>query len=240
MWRSSLSMSIEAGEFIACCARAMNSIPGVSDPQRASLTMYAARLLLANRGLNLTGAKDVTALVPHILDSLTVVPYVSESLIDVGSGGGLPAIPLAICCGVPTTMIEAVGKKAAFLRQTVEALNLEAQVLASRAEVVAFEVAHRERYLTATGRAVALAPTLLEYLMPFLAIGGRAILQRGSLDERERQASADAALVLGGRVLEEVPLEGTRRLLIVTKERETPLRFPRKAGVPQKRPLCYL
>jgi 16S rRNA (guanine527-N7)-methyltransferase len=211
----------------------------VTDLQRASLAKYGARLLFANRRLNLTGAKDVTTLMPHILDSLSVAPYVSGSLIDVGSGGGLPAIPLAICCGIPTTMIESVAKKTAFLRQTVEALELEAQVLTGRAEVFAFEAAHRECYLTATGRAVAVAPTLLEYLMPFLAIGGRAILQRGSLDERERQASADAALVLGGRVLEEVPLEGTRRLLIVVKEHQTPLRFPRRAGVPRKRPLCF-
>lgn len=234
-----MTMASHGDEILARCADALASLGGVTDLQRASLAKYGALLLLANHRLNLTGAKDVAALIPHIVDSLSVAPYVSGSLIDVGSGGGFPAIPLAILCGIPTTMVESVGKKTAFLRQTVDALELEAQVLTGRAEVFAFEAAHRERYLTATGRAVAVAPTLLEYLMPFLAIGGRAILQRGSLDERERQASDDAALVLGGRVLEEVSLEGTRRLLIVIKERPTPMRFPRRAGVPRKRPLCY-
>ena len=103
---------------------------------------------------------------------------------------------------------------------------------------MAFEDAHRERYLTATARAVAIAPTVLEFTMPFLRIGGKAILQRGALDEKERRATADAALVLGGELVDEIALEGNRRLLIVAKSRPTPLRFPRRAGVPAKRPLC--
>jgi 16S rRNA (guanine527-N7)-methyltransferase len=223
---------------IAECLQGLAKVPSLSETQRARLAEYGALLLLANRRVNLTGAKDVVALLPHLLDSLSVAPYVSGSLIDIGSGGGLPAIPLSIMCRVPVTMIDAVGKKTAFLREAVEALGLNAQVFTARAEAFAFEEAQRERYRTATARAVAVAPTVLEYLMPFLEIGGRAILQRGALDEKERQASADAALVLGGTLVEEIQLEGTRRLLIVNKERPTPIRFPRKAGVPLKRPLC--
>ena len=206
--------------------------------QRSKLAAYGILLLEANRRVNLTGAKDVAALMPHILDSLAVAPYVQTSLIDIGSGGGLPAIPLSILCGVPCTMIDAVGKKIAFLKRAVSELALDAQALIGRAETLAFDTTLRESAMTATARAVAVAPTVLEYTMPFLAIGGRAILQRGALDERERQATADAALMLGGRLIEEIALEGSRRLLVVLKEHSTPLRFPRRSGIPEKRPLC--
>ena len=206
--------------------------------QRRHLARYGSLLLDANRRVNLTGAKDVAALTPHIVDSLAVRPYVTGSLIDIGSGGGLPAIPLAITTEAPCTMIDAVGKKVHFLRSVIADLALPAHALHGRAESLAFDENLRAVFMTATARAVAAAPTVLEYAMPFLAIGGHAILQRGALDERERQATADASLVLGGRLIEEISLEGSRRLLIVRKERETPLRFPRKAGVPAKRPLC--
>ncbi len=220
--------------------RALDQCAELNALQRSKLAEYGALLLSANRRVNLTGAKDVEHVLPHFMDSLAVVPYVRDSLIDIGSGGGLPAIPLGIACGVPCTLIEAVRKKAHFLEQAISFLGLEANVRSGRAEALAFEDGLRERFFTATARAVAVAPTVLEYTMPFLALGGRAILQRGSFDEHERRATADAALMLGGRLVEEVELGGNRRLLIVEKERRTPLRFPRKAGVPAKRPLCML
>jgi len=225
-------------ELVAQIQTALGSTSTLSETQRLRIAQYGALLLTANRRVNLTGAKDVEALIPHLIDSISVAPYVAESLVDIGSGGGLPAIPLNIMCDVPSTMIDAVGKKTTFLQQTIKTLGLNAIALNGRAEAFAFEAAHRETYTTATARAVAIAPTVLEYLMPFLKIGGKAILQRGALEERERQATADAALVLGGRLVEEVHLEGTRRLLIVVKEHATPIRFPRKSGVPAKRPLC--
>lgn len=216
----------------------LTAVGALTDLQRSRLALYGALLLEANRRVNLTGAKDVAALLPHFLDSLAVVPFVQESLIDIGSGGGLPGIPLGIVCNVPCALVDAVGKKVAFLQHAITHLALDAQALNGRVETLAFDPSLRERSMTATARAVASAPTVLEYTMPFLKIGGRAILQRGMLEERERQAAADAALVLGGKLIEEIALEGSRRLLVVIKERPTPLRFPRKSGAPVKRPLC--
>ncbi|GAC1656864.1 MAG: hypothetical protein NVS9B12_08730 [Vulcanimicrobiaceae bacterium] len=118
------------------------------------------------------------------------------------------------------------------------ALQLEGEVVAARAEVAAHDPALREQWNSATARAVATASTVAELVLPFLAPGGRAILQRGALGAQERHALADAALMLGARVSGEVELSGGRRIILLEKEAPTPSRFPRRPGVPQKRPLC--
>jgi 16S rRNA (guanine527-N7)-methyltransferase len=202
------------------------------------LAAYGAHVLAENRAANLTGAKTPETLLDHLLDSLTVVPYVTGELVDIGSGAGFPAIPLALATGHHVVMIEAVGKKARFLRAAVARLGLDAEVLQGRAESLAARPELRGRFAAATVRAVSNAPTSLELTIPFLRIGGRAVLQRGAFDARERAAAADAALVLGAALVEEVPLGGDRRLIVAAKERETPSRFPRRTGVPEKRPLC--
>lgn len=210
----------------------------IDDPLATRLSTYAALVLDANRRLNLTGAKDGTALAAHILDALTLRGDVAAPLIDVGSGNGLPGIPLALATGARVTLLEPIKKRAAFLRQALMLLALDGDVLDARAEEAARDPAYRERFATATARAVASGPAVAELTVPFLAIGGRALLQRGSLEARERHAVADAALVLGAELLEERPLAGERRILVLQKRSPTSPRFPRKNGVPAKRPLC--
>lgn len=212
---------------------------GVDARTAARLAHYGALLLAANRNLNLSAARSVEALVPHVLDALTVLGDVAGPLVDIGSGNGLPGIPLAIAAGVEVTLVEAVAKKARFLSETLVALELAGNVSAVRAERFGRDPVHRERYATATARAVASAPAVAELTIPLLRVGGRALLQRGALDERERQAVEDAAPMLGARVVEERQLEGSRRILILEKVVPTPVRFPRRDGVPEKRPLCY-
>ncbi len=202
------------------------------------LSAYGALLLKANRTLNLTGARTPESLLPHVLDALTIRDYVREPLVDVGSGGGLPAIPLALALGMRFTLIESVGKKAAFLRKAIAELDIPGDVISERAEDAGRDPALREAFASATARAVATAPTVLELLLPLVAVGGWAILQRGSLPDAERNAVSDAAPMLGGVLREEVRLEGERRILLVEKVGPTPERFPRRAGVPAKRPLC--
>jgi 16S rRNA (guanine527-N7)-methyltransferase len=203
------------------------------------LSLYGEAVLETNRRFNLTGAKGAAELAPHILDSLTIAAEIRGSLVDVGSGGGLPAIPLAIVTGVPVTMVETTLKKARFLESMLAQLGIAGEVVAERAEAAAHEDRLRGRFVTGTARAVTSAPAVAELLLPFLAVGGTALLQRGTMDERERHSLADAAVMLGGEVIDERLIEGERRVVVVRKATATNQRFPRRAGVPEKRPLCY-
>ena len=211
---------------------------GVEDRLAERLAVYAALVLDANRRLNLTGAKTGAAFAAHMLDALTLRNDVQTPLIDVGSGNGLPGIPLALASGARVTLLEPIKKRAAFLTTALTALGLDGEAVAARAEDAARDPAYRERFRTATARAVGSAPAVAELTVPFLALGGRALLQRGSLDAVERDAVSDAALVLGATLVEERPIDGERRLLILEKDRPTGPRFPRKNGIPTKRPLC--
>ena len=233
MWRS-LASSSSVSEL-----RALLEAGGAPNEHLAKLVRYGNAVLDANRQFNLTGARTPEEFAPHILDSLTVLSHVRRSLADVGAGSGLPGIPLAIVTGVPVTLIETTGKKARFLTQILTDLGLRGGVVAARAEVAAHDPALREHFATGTARAVASAPTVAELLLPFIAVGGAAVLQRGAIDDRERSALADAALMLGGMLESETQLEGDRRVIVVRKTAPTPTRFPRRTGVPEKRPLCF-
>lgn len=213
---------------------------GVEDLPAARLAEYGRALLEANRRFNVSGADTPEELAPHIVDSLTLVPYVRGSLVDVGSGGGLPAIPLAIVAGVAVTMIESTTKKASFLEGLAAQLEIRGRIIPQRAELAGRDPDLREQFESATARAVSSAPTVLELTAPFLRVGGQALLQRGAMDERERNAMMDAAPMLGLKFEKEVTLDGERRILILTKEHATPQRFPRRIGVPEKRPLCLI
>ncbi len=211
---------------------------GIEQRLVGPLARYGAAVLEGNRTFNLTGAKSAHELVPHIVDSLTVVPFVADSLVDVGSGAGLPAIPVAIATGVPITLIEATGKKARFLQRMLETFELAGEVVAERAEIAARTERLRDAFASGTARAISTAPTVAELLLPFIKPGGVAILQRGTMDAREQSGLADAALVLAAEVGEERTLDGDRRIVLIRKTGLTPQRFPRRTGIPEKRPLC--
>jgi 16S rRNA (guanine527-N7)-methyltransferase len=211
---------------------------GVEERIAVALARYGALVLEANRTFNLTGAKSAEELAPHLVDSLSVVPFVGNSLVDVGSGAGFPAIPVAIATGVPITLIEATRKKARFLERMLETFGLTGAVIAARAETAARDEGLREAFSSGTARAVATAPTVAELLLPFIAVGGVALLQRGTIDTREHRALGDATLMLGAELEDERALEGGRRIMLLRKSAATPLRFPRRTGVPEKRPLC--
>jgi 16S rRNA (guanine527-N7)-methyltransferase len=211
---------------------------GVDAALAERLSVYGALLLEANRRVNLTGAKDAAALAPHLLDALTLVGDVGESLVDIGSGGGLPGIPLAIATGTRVLLLEPIAKKAAFLSHALVELKLEGLALAERAEDAARDARYREQFASATARAVSSAPTVAELTLPFVRCGGKALLQRASLEPAERQALEDAAPMLGAALTEERLLGGARRVLVLEKRIPTPIRFPRRNGVPEKRPLC--
>jgi len=212
---------------------------GTADDLAERLAAYGALLLEANRRVSLTGAKDAAALVPHLLDALTLAGDVSESLVDVGSGGGLPGIPLGLATGARLLLVEPTAKKEAFLERALRECGLEGEVAAERAEIAARDPRFREQFAFATARAVSSAPTVAELTTPFLRIGGKALLQRAAMEPRERQALEDAAPMLGAALVEERDLGENHRILVLEKRRPTEQRFPRRNGVPEKRPLCF-
>ncbi len=210
---------------------------GVSAGLADRTAQYGALLLATNRRVNLTGAKSAIELLPHLLESLALAPEVASDHVDVGSGGGLPAIPLALAGG-RVTMIEATAKKVAVLRALLEELGIAGEVILGRAELLGHDPELRGRFGSGTARAVAVAPAVAELVLPLLAVGGVAILQRGAIGDDERRALADAALVLGSRIEAERPGPGQCRIFLVRKLHPTGARFPRRIGVPAKRPLC--
>lgn len=219
-------------------ARALLSEAGVDERYVDPLALYVRLVLEANAKFNLTGARSPEQLVPHILDSVTVLPHIRAPYIDIGSGAGLPGIPVALFTLADTVLLEATTKKAVFLREAIEALHLgTARAVGGRAEDAGRDPVLREHFHSATVRAVASAPATLELAAPLLAVGGLAILQRGSAEPTEGAALGAAAAQLGFALESETALAGDRRLLLIRKVRPTPDRFPRRTGVATKRPL---
>jgi 16S rRNA (guanine527-N7)-methyltransferase len=211
---------------------------GLEAPLCATLARFGGLVLEANHRFNLTGAKTAAEFAPHLLDSLTVVPFLREPYVDVGSGAGLPAIPVAIATGMPVILIEATAKKARFLETLLETLGLRGRVVAVRAELAGHSEDLREGFASGTARAIGSAPAVVELLLPLIAVGGAAVLQRGLRDEPERAALEDAALMLGGGIEAEHPLPDGRVIILLRKRSHTPPPFPRRPGIPTKRPLC--
>ena len=203
----------------------------------AGLRRYAE--LVAGAQASVTSTRDPTALWDvHIEDALTAVPLLQElgadELVDVGSGGGSPAIPLAITLGIPITMVESVGRKADFLRETSAALDLAATVVEERAEEFG-RGAGRDAFALATARALAPPVVAAEWTLPLVRPGGHLVLWTGVLD---REALNRAAGELAGEVVEERVTGDRRRLVVVRKTAPTPDRFPRRTGVAARRPLA--
>jgi 16S rRNA (guanine527-N7)-methyltransferase len=202
------------------------------------LARYGALVLDANRGFNLTGARSAPELVPQLLDSLSIVPYLQEPYVDLGSGAGFPAIPVALATGIAVVMVESAAKKARFLQSVLQTLELTGQVVDERAELAGRGQGMRECFASGTARAVGPAPTVAELLLPFIRVGGIAVLQRGNRDQSDGGALEDAALMLGASVEREEELPAGHRVILLRKHTSTPDRFPRRVGIPAKRPLC--
>jgi len=224
----------------------------LSAGQLARLDQLAAALREGNRRVNLTRIIDPRSIeVRHFLDSLSAaVPLLDRlvageapRLVDVGSGGGMPGLPLKIAFpALRLTLVESVNKKADFLRQTVEQLGLpEVSVVAERAEVAGRLEEHRDTYDWATARALGSLPVVLELCAPFLAPGGLLVAQRsGDLDADVLGAApAFKALRVWSRtpIYLEIPELRGHGLIVGEKYAPTPGAYPRRPGLPRKRPL---
>jgi 16S rRNA (guanine527-N7)-methyltransferase len=219
----------------------------------ARLDQLGAALREGNRRVNLTSIADPAQIeIRHFLDSLSAaVPLLDRlrqgepiRLVDVGSGGGMPGLPLKIVFpGLQVTLVESVHKKADFLRETVAELGLtDVEVVPLRAELAAREPAHRDRYAWATARALGKLPVVIELCAPFLEPGGLLVAQRsGDLDaELSLAAPAFKALHLWSRtpIVLDLPGLAGHGLVVGEKYAPTPETYPRRPGLPRKRPIA--
>lgn len=238
--------------------------------QLAAFSLYMNELLKWNQRANLTAITTSDGIqIKHFLDSLTCLlafPGVERgvpgaaplsgasdrlgdgsglSCLDVGTGPGFPGVPLKILLpGMRLTLLESIGKKTAFLASLVDQLGLEDVLISSvRAEDLARQPEHREKYDVVVARALARMPTLAELALPFCRVGGRMIaLKKGDQMAGEIEEGQYAVHLLGGSYLEEIAvdlslLDGGRILVVLEKATPTPPAYPRRAGMPAKRPL---
>ena len=217
-----------------------------------ALRFYQHELVAWNQRFNLTAITDDAGIqIRHFLDSLSCLLALERGerlrgkrVIDVGTGAGFPGLVLKIVCpGIQLTLLEATAKKVSFLEHMIDTLGLEGvTAVKGRAEELGQDPEHRESYDWALARAVADLPILAEYLLPLVKINGRMLAQKGENAPEEVHRSESAFQQLGGRLrkLVQVELRGlaeTRYLVIVDKIATTPIKFPRRAGMPTKRPL---
>lgn len=222
------------------------------------LGRYLSLLLKVNERMNLTAVRDEEeAWRRHILDSLTLLPLLAElpegsRIADIGSGGGLPGLVLAtVLPGLKFTLVEATGKKAEFLREAARVLRLEnVEVVNARAETaghdrgtrvsqagrVRREGGLREAFDVVVARAVGRLSTLAELVVPFVRIGGRALLIKGAKADEELEEARGALRQLKV-VCAGVVATPTGRIVVLEKQTATPRDFPRRSGEPKRSPL---
>lgn len=221
----------------------------LSSVQLAALERYERELLEWNQRVNLT-AIDTPEKIrsKHFLDSFSCLLAIrgtpANRVVDIGTGAGFPGLALKIACpAMRVTLVESVGKKADFCRHIVNLLEMEGvEILVERAETVGGLPEHRGAYDWALARAVAGMPILMEYLLPLVKIKGRALAMKGESGPAEAHASEYAIQMLGGELRQLLPVtlpgvEDQRYLVVVDKVAATPDKYPRRIGIPAKRPL---
>lgn len=224
----------------------------LSEKQLSLFKVYFENLLEWNQVMNLTAITEADKVYEkHFLDSLSIVEAVpfeklkkGFSLIDVGTGAGFPGLPVAIVFpNIQVVLMDSLNKRIKFLDDTISKIGLgNVRTVHARAEELARNKAYREKYDMCCSRAVANISTLSEYCLPFVKPGGVFLSYKTDSIQEELKDGRNAIEILGGGNTEIVRfiLPGTdyhRALLVIEKIKNTPNRYPRKAGTPSREPL---
>ncbi|MGM9571199.1 MAG: 16S rRNA (guanine(527)-N(7))-methyltransferase RsmG [bacterium] len=216
--------------------------------QEKQFLSYLAFLQEKSKVVNLTAiheAEDI--IIKHFLDSLTVARFIEgeSSLLDVGTGAGFPGVPLKIYYpALKLTLLDSLQKRIAFLQELADILALkDIEFLHGRAEEYGSKDGYREKFAYVVSRAVADLRVLAEYCLPFVEVGGAFLALKGPSSQEELKTAQGALKLLGGEFEKiesfNLPLrEDQRNLIIIRKAFSTPQKYPRRAGMPQKKPLC--
>lgn len=219
----------------------------LTDEQVENYYKYMDMLIEWNNKINLTAITEPDEVITkHFIDSITINKFIDKNkkLIDVGTGAGFPGVPVSIIRNdLDIILVDSLNKRINFLENLKDVLKLNnIKPIHARVEEFAKNKQYREKFDYATSRAVAPLNVLLEYLLPFVKVGGYCICMKGSNIEDEQKDASKALEVLGGKIekIEEFCLPETnmkRNIILVKKVKNTPNKYPRKPGTPSKDPL---
>lgn len=215
------------------------------DEKSKKLYDFMCFLIEENKKLNLTAiTKPKDIIMKHFIDSLIISKYIEKNnkIIDVGTGAGFPGIPISIYReDVSVTLLDSLNKRTQFLKRAGDSLNLKnIEIISSRAEDAGIDNNYREKYDIAVSRAVAQLNVLVEYLLPFVKVGGMCICMKGPRYKEEMVNINGVLNKLGGKLIDTIEIkneEMNRTIILIKKESRTNSIYPRKAGTPSKKPL---